>query len=71
MPCLCPQCTSTPAPTYTAEHRAATLARHVLALPKARREVFYAGVAKHRGEAAARKLMRDVQREHRRARETA
>ena len=63
MKCQCPSCTDTQAKTYTEQHRAECEARDVMRMPKERRDKYYSGVKKNRGEAAVLKLIEEVKRQ--------
>ena len=55
--CLCPDCSSSPAPTYTPEFRAAKEAEMVAAMPdQPARSAYLAGVEKARGAQASAEL---------------
>lgn len=64
--CLCSCCSTTPAPTYSEEHRAACEARWVSKKPREWRHEYYAGVEKFRGEPAAMALVAAVREINRR-----
>lgn len=62
--CLCPQCTSSPAHTYTPEYRMECEARMVCDMPtKERRAEYLALVERKRGPAGAEKLKAAVRKE--------
>lgn len=62
--CQCPDCTTTPAPTYTPEFRHDCEVRYVAAIPSRDRRVAYLlgpkGVAERRGAAAAQRIIDDL-----------
>lgn len=58
--CRCPNCSETPDPKYTEEHKRKCEISTVLTMTKEARAGYYAKVAKARGEPAARVLMAEV-----------
>ena len=63
-PCLCPQCTDTPAPSYSGKWRAECEARYVSQLPKAERQDYYAQVLKSRGYEALAALKAEARMQY-------
>lgn len=61
--CLCPQCTTTPAFTYTEEYRMQCEARAVLRRRKPRRQWYLGEVQKARGQDAAVALLVEMMRQ--------
>lgn len=61
--CRCQNCSETPDPKYTEEHKRKCEISTVLTMAKEARAGYYAKVAKARGEPAARALMAEVSAE--------
>jgi hypothetical protein len=64
MKCECPSCTDNPATTHTEQHRLECEARTVMGWTKEKRQAFYAGVKKNRGDNAVKELIGEVKRQH-------
>lgn len=60
MPCQCPSCTRTPAPTYSEAWRRETEARWCLTQPRQARQAYYVMVKARRGGEALAALIAEV-----------